>query len=164
MNATTSTIVDRAIYDRAVARFRRRASCCRRSPSWPSRRRIPARHRERARRRRSRRADPLNLFRVHWYNDAARTGLAAVPEHVVLPEALTGVAAPIIVALGDRFPMIHAHKVLAAYACLARAWSPASSIRRASARCGRRPATTAAAASRSRASWAATASRSCPRG
>jgi cysteine synthase len=38
---------------------------------------------------------------------------------VVLPTSLTGVAAPIIVALGDRFPMIAAHKVLAAYACLA---------------------------------------------
>jgi cysteine synthase len=42
-----------------------------------------------------------------------------VPDHLVLPQALTGVAAPIIVALGDRFPMIRAHKVLAAYACLA---------------------------------------------
>jgi len=64
-------------------------------------------------------AHPLNLFRVHWYNDAARRGRAVVPEHVVLPSALTGVAARIVVALGDRFPMIHAHKVLAAYACLA---------------------------------------------
>ncbi len=41
-----------------------------------------------------------------------------MPEHVVLPTSLTGVAAPIVVALGDRFPMIAAHKVLAAYACL----------------------------------------------
>ena len=63
-------------------------------------------------------ADPRNLFRVHWYNDLAgrRT---ATPDHVVLPEALTGVESPIIVLLGDRFPMIDAHKVLAAYACLA---------------------------------------------
>ena len=37
----------------------------------------------------------------------------------MLPEALTGVKAAIIVVLGDRFPMIRAHKVLAAYACLA---------------------------------------------
>ena len=59
-----------------------------------------------------------NLFRVHWHNDAERRGLAAVPEHVVLPPALTGVEAKIIVALGNRFPMIHAHKVLAAYGCL----------------------------------------------
>jgi cysteine synthase A len=62
---------------------------------------------------------PLNLFRVHWFNDAARTGMAAVPEHVVLPPELTGVEARIVVALGDRFPMIAAHKVLAAYGCLA---------------------------------------------
>ena len=63
--------------------------------------------------------DPRNLFRVHWYNDGARRGVAAVPGHVVLPRSLTGVAAPIVVALGDRFPMIAAHKVLAAYGCLA---------------------------------------------
>jgi cysteine synthase len=37
---------------------------------------------------------------------------------VVLPETLTGVEAPIVVLLGNRFPMIGAHKVLAAYACL----------------------------------------------
>ena len=39
--------------------------------------------------------------------------------HVELPEALTGVKARIVVALGALFPMIRAHKVLAAYACLA---------------------------------------------
>lgn len=66
-------------------------------------------------------ADPLNLFRVHWYNDVDR-GVQArrpMPAYVVLPESLTGVAAPIIVVLGDAFPMIGAHKVLAAYSCLA---------------------------------------------
>jgi cysteine synthase len=63
-------------------------------------------------------ADPGNLFRVHWHNAADRRGLAAVPKHLVLPSELTGVAAKIIVALGNRFPMIHAHKVLAAYGCL----------------------------------------------
>jgi cysteine synthase A len=61
---------------------------------------------------------PLNLFRVHWGNDSTRRGRAAVPDHVVLPKSLTGVESPIVVAFGDRFPMIHAHKVLAAYACL----------------------------------------------
>ncbi|MEQ1834233.1 MAG: pyridoxal-phosphate dependent enzyme [Candidatus Eisenbacteria bacterium] len=63
-------------------------------------------------------AHPLNLFRVHWWNDASRRGIAAVPEHVVLTKAFTGIDAPIVVALGNRFPMIHAHKVLAAYSCL----------------------------------------------
>ena len=42
-----------------------------------------------------------------------------MPDHVVLPRELTGVDSPIIVVFGDRFPMITAHKVLAAYACLA---------------------------------------------
>ncbi|HSJ50364.1 MAG TPA: pyridoxal-phosphate dependent enzyme [Actinomycetota bacterium] len=64
-------------------------------------------------------AHPLNLFRVHWYNAADRRATVEVPEHVVLPPELTGVDARIVVALGDRFPMIGAHKVLAAYACLA---------------------------------------------
>ncbi len=63
-------------------------------------------------------ADARNLWRVHWYNDLAG-GRVSVPEHVVLPSELTGVASPIIVVFGDRFPMITAHKVLAAYSCLA---------------------------------------------
>jgi cysteine synthase A len=62
--------------------------------------------------------DARNLFRVHWYNGADRRRLVDVPEHVLLPASLTGVRAPILVALGNRFPMIRAHKVLAAYACL----------------------------------------------
>jgi cysteine synthase len=38
---------------------------------------------------------------------------------VVLPKSLTGIDSPIVVMFGDRFPMITAHKVLAAYSCLA---------------------------------------------
>jgi len=62
--------------------------------------------------------DARNLWRVHWYNDLAGNRVD-VPDHVVLPSSLTGVESPIIVVFGDRFPMITAHKVLAAYACLA---------------------------------------------
>jgi cysteine synthase A len=64
-------------------------------------------------------AHPLNLFRVHWHNDLETGGLTGVPEHVILPSALTGVDSPIVVLFGDTFPMISAHKVLPAYACLA---------------------------------------------
>jgi cysteine synthase len=64
-------------------------------------------------------ADPRNLYRVHWYNDFARKDRAELPVHVELPPALTGVDARIIVVLGALFPLIAAHKVLAAYACLA---------------------------------------------
>ena len=62
--------------------------------------------------------DPGNLFRMHWFNGTDRISRTSVPEHILLPPELTGVAATIIVALGNRFPMIRAHKVLAAYGCL----------------------------------------------
>jgi cysteine synthase len=61
---------------------------------------------------------PANLWRVHWFNGPDRRTPHGVPAHIVLPPALTGVKAPVVVLLGSRFPMIGAHKVLAAYACL----------------------------------------------
>lgn len=61
---------------------------------------------------------PLNLYRVHWFNDHQSAVFRQIPEYVELPSSLTGVRARIVVALGNRFPLIHAHKVLAAYACL----------------------------------------------
>jgi cysteine synthase A len=63
-------------------------------------------------------AEPRNLFRVHWHNGPDRSSFVDVPEHLVLPRSLTGVEARIVVVLGDRFPLIGAHKVLAAYGCL----------------------------------------------
>ncbi len=63
-------------------------------------------------------ADPRNLFRVHWHNAQDRKAVTDVPVHIVLDESVTGVQARIVVALGDRFPMIDCHKVLAAYGCL----------------------------------------------
>jgi hypothetical protein len=62
---------------------------------------------------------PLNLFRVHWYMDADRRSLAKLPEFMVLPKEITGVDAKIVLLIGANFPMIEAHKVLAAYGCLA---------------------------------------------
>jgi len=79
---------------------------------------IPNRWQEHARRSRRGEADPRNLYRLHWWNRADGPEWAEVPEHVVLPSELTGVPCPIVVVLGDRFPMIGAHKVLPAYACL----------------------------------------------
>jgi len=60
----------------------------------------------------------VNLRRVHWFNAADRRHLVEVPGYLELPGTLTGVPARILVALGERFPMIGAHKVLPAYACL----------------------------------------------
>ena len=72
--------------------------------------------------------DARNLFRVHWYNEWADSkpsgegnipGFRDVPDHIELPSELTGVDARIVLAFGNRFPMIRAHKVLAAYSTLA---------------------------------------------
>jgi cysteine synthase len=111
-------IVDRAVYDRTVARFREANVVL---PTFAelaeptsiaaaTRAALPAVDPDAA--------HPANLFRVHWYNDDDRRAVSSVPRYAVLPSELTGVDAKILVAFGDRFPMIGAHKVLAAYACL----------------------------------------------
>ena len=62
--------------------------------------------------------DPKNLFRVNWFNNRDHSSFSKVPEHIVLPDEFTGVEAKIIVNIGRLFPLITAHKVLAAYGCL----------------------------------------------
>ena len=107
---------------------------------------------------------PLNLYRVHWFNDADRRGQVATPVHVELPETLTGVKARIVVALGDAVPddpRAQGAGGLRLPGAAAGVGAVRSGAR--SARCGRRRATTAAAASPSPRSWAAGAWPCCPR-
>lgn len=113
-----TSIADAGVYERAVEHFGERRLALPTFSELAQPARVGPARRERMAGVDPDAADASNLFRVHWYNDAARKGLAPVPAHVVLTEALTGVASPIIVVLGDRFPMIRAHKVLPAYACL----------------------------------------------
>ena len=62
---------------------------------------------------------PLNLFRLTWKNEPkASGGLFGPPNFIELPKALTGIDARILVMLGKWFPT-GAHKVGAAYGCLA---------------------------------------------
>jgi cysteine synthase len=62
---------------------------------------------------------PLNLFRITWKNEPQQKGgLFGRPNFMELPKALTGIDARIIVMLGKWFPT-GAHKVGAAYGCLA---------------------------------------------
>ncbi len=62
---------------------------------------------------------PLNLFRLTWKNEPkAFGGLYGAPNFIELPKVLTGVDARILVMLGKWFPT-GAHKVGAAYGCLA---------------------------------------------
>jgi cysteine synthase A len=112
-------LVDSDIYERTVGRFRDSGVALPTFAQIADPSLVPGRVREALAGIGPDEAHPLNLFRVHWFNDRLRTGIVAVPEHLVLPPELTGVQAPIVVALGDRFPMIGAHKVLAAFGCLA---------------------------------------------
>jgi cysteine synthase len=112
-------IADGGVYQNTVERFRQAQILLPTFAQLAAPHTIPAPLREALARVKPDSADPLNLFRVHWYNDPHRTGQAEVPGHVVLPAGLTGAGATIVVALGDLFPLIGAHKVLAAYGCLA---------------------------------------------
>jgi cysteine synthase A len=112
-------VVGRHVYDRTVDRFRDARILLPTFGELADPAVIPKAIQERLRAVDPDVADPLNLFRVHWFNGSGRTERVPVPEHLVLHEELTGVPARIVVLLGDRFPMIGAHKVLAAYGCLA---------------------------------------------
>jgi cysteine synthase len=112
-------IVDGDVYERTVRRFREARVLLPTFAELAEPKRIPDAIRGALASVKPDEAHPLNLFRVHWYNSAERSALDAVPAHVVLGKEITGVEAKIVVALGARFPMIRAHKVLAAYGCLA---------------------------------------------
>ena len=112
------TVVDTAVYENTVARFKEAGVLLPTIGQLKDPSTIPAAIRAKLKDVNPDSPHPLNLFRVHWFNDGERTGLVDVPEHIELPTALTGVKARIVLALGNRFPMINAHKVLAAYGCL----------------------------------------------
>jgi cysteine synthase len=111
-------IVDRGVYDRTVSRFREAKIVLPTFGELADPTTIDPEIRGSLRDVDPDSAHPLNLFRVNWYNDDSRHGTARVPRYAALPTELTGVEAKILVAFGDRFPMIGAHKVLAAYGCL----------------------------------------------
>jgi cysteine synthase len=112
-------LVDRDIYERTVARFHEAEIVLPTLGELADPTKIPDNVREKLAAVDPDAPHPLNLFRVHWHNDATRSGQVDVPEHAILPSELTGIDAKIVVAFGNRFPMIGAHKVLAAYGCLA---------------------------------------------
>jgi len=63
--------------------------------------------------------NPLNLFRISWKNEPKENGgLFGKVNYLELPQELTGVKARIVLLLGKWFPT-GAHKVGAAYGCLA---------------------------------------------
>ena len=117
-DGAATTVVDRRVRDRAARRLGRSGVLLPTFAELADPARIPECRRTALRSVDPDRLDPANLFRIHWYNDGSRAGVAAVPRHLVFPPELTGVRVPIVMALGCFFPMIGAHKVLAAYGCL----------------------------------------------
>lgn len=115
----TSDVVDQTSYDRAVERFREQKIALPTFAQVADPSLVPASARESIVGVDPDSPDARNLWRVNWFNAADRKTQVDVPVHVVLPPALTGVEATIVVMLGNKFPMIRAHKVQAAYAVLA---------------------------------------------
>ena len=113
-----TAIVDRRVYDRAVAHMKAARVALPTFAELADPSAIPASIGAELDRLDLDAPHPGNLFRVHWYNDRGTPGRTATPRYLDLPPALTGVEARILVALGRHFPMIGAHKVLAAYGCL----------------------------------------------
>ena len=63
--------------------------------------------------------NPLNLFRITWKNEpVAQGGTFGRVNHIEIPKSISGVDARIILMIGKWFPT-GAHKVGAAYGCLA---------------------------------------------
>ncbi|MEI6101857.1 MAG: pyridoxal-phosphate dependent enzyme, partial [Eubacteriales bacterium] len=63
--------------------------------------------------------NPVNLFRINWHNQPVeKGGLYGGVNYIELPREITGVKAKIIAVSGKWFPT-GAHKVGAAFACLA---------------------------------------------
>jgi len=113
------TIVDEAIRQRAIARFREKGIIL---PTFEQMRnpdRIPETIRSRLGRIGLWDKHPLNLFRITWKNEPVATGGGFGPvNYLQLPQSLTGVGARIVLLIGKWFPT-GAHKVGAAYGCLA---------------------------------------------
>ncbi len=63
--------------------------------------------------------NPVNLFRINWHNEPKeKGGLYGKVNYIELPKSITGVDARIVLLIGKWFPT-GAHKVGAAYGCLA---------------------------------------------
>lgn len=114
-----SAVADASTYQRTVAHLRARGIVLPRFSELAAPATMPSGARALAEAADRNAPDARNLFGLHWFNEAATLAGRTVPAHIELPSSLTGIPARIVVMLGRHFPMIQAHKVLAAYACLA---------------------------------------------
>ncbi len=115
----TDHVVDPAVLEKTVTRFREKNIIL---PTFAEQRdpeKIPGRIQEKLKKIGLWDLHPLNLFRITWKNEPReKGGLFGKVNSLELPPALTGVRARIVLLIGKWFPT-GAHKVGAAYGCLA---------------------------------------------
>jgi cysteine synthase len=112
-------VVDQNVLEKTIARFRDKNIIL---PTFAEQRepeRIPGRIKDRLKKIGLWDLHPLNLFRITWKNEPReKGGLFGDVNTLELPSQLTGVKARIVLLVGKWFPT-GAHKVGAAYGCLA---------------------------------------------
>ena len=112
-------VVDREVLEKSVKRFREKGIIL---PTFAQMRNpelIPGKIKDRLKKIGLWDLDPLNLFRITWKNEPMeKGGLYGGVNYIELPRELTGVDARIVALVGKYFPT-GAHKVGAAYGCLA---------------------------------------------
>ena len=99
-------VVDTAVYENTVARFKEAGVLLPTLGQLKDPSTIPAAIKAKLKDVNPDSPHPLNLFRVHWFNDGDRTGLVDIPEHIELPSALTGVKARIVAVEAAECPTL----------------------------------------------------------
>jgi cysteine synthase len=113
------TIVNPEILEKSVRKFRERGIILPTFEQQKNPASIPGKIKDKLKKAGLWDLDPLNLFRITWKNEPKeKGGLFGGVNYIELPPELTGVNARIIALLGKYFPT-GAHKVGAAYGCLA---------------------------------------------
>ena len=114
-----TTITSKETLEKAVKRFRERGILL---PTFAQMRNpelIPGKIKDKLRTTGLWDLDPVNLFRISWKNEPVeKGGLFKGVNYLVIPKEVSGIDARIVVLLGKWFPT-GAHKVGAAYGCLA---------------------------------------------
>ncbi|MCX6582767.1 MAG: pyridoxal-phosphate dependent enzyme [Candidatus Aminicenantes bacterium] len=112
-------VVDRTILLKSVKRFREKGIILPTFAQMKNPDLVPAKIKEKLKNIGLWDRHPLNLFRITWKNEPKeKGGFFGEVNYIELPRELTGVAARIVALVGKYFPT-GAHKVGAAYGCLA---------------------------------------------
>jgi cysteine synthase A len=112
-------VIDRQVLEKTARRFRERGIILPTFAQQKDPELVPAKIKERLKEIGLWDLHPYNLFRITWKNEPReKGGLFGPVNYMELPKALTGVEARIVALIGKWFPT-GAHKVGAAYGCLA---------------------------------------------